>query len=165
MTPAAALVPYKTKLARQEDGEGLFASSTVNPPASTTVYHWFYGWRRGQYGDEGPSLSWTEQHQITWNISGKQTQNNSQEASTSTPTGQGQPVAEPEQQQLPMDTEPQLDTQGITGSSHQQLQKIYEEWWRQPSPASGNPYYASALQQLLRQMHKIMKEPQKEACP
>ncbi|XP_077531387.1 uncharacterized protein LOC144143492 [Haemaphysalis longicornis] len=42
------------KLARQEDGEGLLASSAVNPPVST-IYHWFCGWRRGQYGDEGVS--------------------------------------------------------------------------------------------------------------
>ncbi|XP_077560251.1 uncharacterized protein LOC144175078 [Haemaphysalis longicornis] len=51
-TPAAALAPHKTKLVRQEDGEGLLASSAVNPPAST-VYHWFCGWQRGQYTDEG----------------------------------------------------------------------------------------------------------------
>ncbi|KAH9364192.1 hypothetical protein HPB48_021815 [Haemaphysalis longicornis] len=46
-TPAAALAPHKTKLARQEDSEGLHASSAVNFPAST-VYHWFCGWRIGQ---------------------------------------------------------------------------------------------------------------------
>ncbi|KAH9366840.1 hypothetical protein HPB48_019513 [Haemaphysalis longicornis] len=40
-----------------------------------------------------------------------------QEASTSRPTGQGQ-SAEPEPQQ-PMDTEPQLEAQGSTGSCHQ----------------------------------------------
>ncbi|KAH9359727.1 hypothetical protein HPB48_002579 [Haemaphysalis longicornis] len=45
-TPAAALAPHKTKLARQADGEGLLASSAVNPPAST-VYHWFCGCGEG----------------------------------------------------------------------------------------------------------------------
>lgn len=54
MTPAAALAHHKEKLASQEDGDSLLASSTVNPPAST-VYHWFRGWRRGQYGDGGVS--------------------------------------------------------------------------------------------------------------
>ncbi|KAH9379183.1 hypothetical protein HPB48_001053 [Haemaphysalis longicornis] len=42
MAPATEIAPHKTKLAKQEDGEGLLANSGVNPPAST-IYHWFSG--------------------------------------------------------------------------------------------------------------------------
>ncbi|KAH9366836.1 hypothetical protein HPB48_000037 [Haemaphysalis longicornis] len=87
-----------------------------------------------------------------------------QEASTSRPTGQGQ-SAEPEPQQ-PMDTEPQLEAQGSTGSCHQHedaaelLKQIQEEQWRQHSLAAGNPYYTTALRKMLDHMRKIGKESQ-----
>ncbi|KAH9366838.1 hypothetical protein HPB48_022772 [Haemaphysalis longicornis] len=77
-----------------------------------------------------------------------------QEASTSRPTGQGQ-SAEPEPQQ-PMDTEPQLEAQGSTGSCHQHE----EEQWRHHSLAAGNPYYTTALRKMLDHMRKIGKESQ-----
>lgn len=85
---------------------------------------------------------------------------------TSTSTGPAQPVdAEPEPQQ-PMDTEPQLEAQGSAGSTHQRedaaelLKKIQEEQWRHHSLAAGNPYYTTALQNVLEEMRKIQKEPQ-----
>ncbi|KAH9384081.1 hypothetical protein HPB48_026064 [Haemaphysalis longicornis] len=121
-TPAAALAPHKTKLARQEHGEGLLASGAVNPSAST-VYHWFCGWWRGQYGDEGGKAN-------RW----QQSLNSS--SCLWIPSHSWRPRAQLE---------------AVTN-------KIYEEWWRQPSLAAGNPYYATALQQLLRQMHKIRKK-------
>ncbi|XP_077547674.1 uncharacterized protein LOC144159891 [Haemaphysalis longicornis] len=180
-TPAAALAPHKTKLARQEDGEGLLASSAVNPPVST-VYHWFCGWRRGQYGDEGVSpltkldrrapnhvehsclegafrkLDWESKHRTT-----------PKKPAPAHPQGK----ANRWQQSLNSSSclwipshswRPRAQLEAVTNDTAK-LQKIYEEWWRQPSLAAGNPYYATALQQLLRQMHKIRKEPQEGACP
>ncbi|KAH9366997.1 hypothetical protein HPB48_018047 [Haemaphysalis longicornis] len=134
-TPAAALAPHKTKLARQEDGEGLLASSAVNPPVST-VYHWFCGWRRGQYGDEGGKAN-------RW----QQSLNSS--SCLWIPSHSWRPRAQLE---------------AVTNDTAE-LQKIYEEWWRQPSLAAGNPCYATALQQLLRQMHKIRKESPGRSLP
>ncbi|XP_077550618.1 uncharacterized protein LOC144163768 [Haemaphysalis longicornis] len=180
-TPAAALAPHKTKLARQEDGESLLASSAVNPPVST-VYHWFCGWRRGQYGDEGVSpltkldrrapnhvehsclegafrkLDWESKHRTT-----------PKKPAPAHPQGK----ANRWQQSLNSSSclwipshswRPRAQLEAVTNDTAE-LQKIYEEWWRQPSLAAGNPYYATALQQLLRQMHKIRKEPQEGACP
>ncbi|XP_077563725.1 uncharacterized protein LOC144179302 [Haemaphysalis longicornis] len=180
-TPAAALAPHKTKLARQEDGEGLLASSAVNPPVST-VYHWFCGWRRGQYGDEGVSpltkldrrapnhvehsclegtfrkLDWESKHRTT-----------PKKPAPAHPQGK----ANRWQQSLNSSSclwipshswRPRAQLEAVTNDTAE-LQKIYEEWWRQPSLAAGNPYYATALQQLLRQMHKIRKGPQEGACP
>ncbi|XP_077532592.1 uncharacterized protein LOC144144967 [Haemaphysalis longicornis] len=180
-TPAAALAPHKTKLARQEDGEGLLASSAVNPPVST-VYHWFCGWRRGQYGDEGVSpltkldrrapnhvehsclegafrkLDWESKHRTT---------------PKKPAPAHSQGKANRWQQSLNSSSclwipshswRPRAQLEAVTNDTAE-LQKIYEEWWRQPSLAAGNPYYATALQQLLRQMHKIRKEPQEGACP
>ncbi|XP_077547828.1 uncharacterized protein LOC144160095 [Haemaphysalis longicornis] len=180
-TPAAALAPHKTKLARQEDGEGLLSSSAVNPPVST-VYHWFCGWRRGQYGDKGVSpltkldrrapnhvehsclegafrkLDWESKHRTT-----------PKKPAPAHPQGK----ANRWQQSLNSSSclwipshswRPRAQLEAVTNDTAE-LQKIYEEWWRQPSLAAGNPYYATALQQLLRQMHRIRKEPQEGACP